>query len=39
MIKTGLINLNVALEKQSSVLPDVENAGFWHVVWVILDVT
>jgi len=33
------INLNVALKRQLGVLPNLYNAGFWHVLWVTCDVT
>jgi len=33
------IYLNAALKRQLGVLPNLYNAGFWHVVWVIRDVT
>jgi hypothetical protein len=28
-----------ALERQLGVLPNLYNAGFWHVLWVRCDVT
>jgi hypothetical protein len=31
------VNLNVALNRQSSVLPNLYQAGFPHVLWVTYD--
>jgi hypothetical protein len=38
-MKENNVNLNVALKRQLGVLPNLYNAGFWHVLWVTCDVT
>ncbi len=39
MMSLGQINLYIALKRQPGVLPNFYNTGFWHVLWVICDVT
>jgi len=35
---SGILNLNVALKREASVLPILYNCGFFHALWVIYDV-